>query len=101
MFMNYKKNYLLQYWFDKKKITKKSFKSFLYPMCYERVQNFSIVIIVDDQRAIYDDITLPELEARKTQNCDLGWWVKFCLDNCIINLYKSYYKMKADDCATR
>lgn len=46
---------------------KKSFKYF-----YERVQNFSIVIIVDDQRAIYDDITLPELEARKTQNCDLG-----------------------------
>lgn len=41
-------------------------------MCYERVQNFSIVIIVNDQRAIYDDITLPELEARKTQNCDLG-----------------------------
>lgn len=51
---------------------KKSFKYFSYPMCYERVQNFSIVIIVNDQRAIYDDITLPELEARKTQNCDLG-----------------------------
>lgn len=55
-----------------KKKMKKSFKYFSYPMCYERVQNFSIVIIVNDQRAIYDDITLPELEARKTQNCDLG-----------------------------